>query len=773
MSSAADPGRDPGRDPATTIHDVLRSGGVRSVFQAIVDLGTGEVAAYEALARGPVGPLQAPGALFTAARGAGLLAELDRACRSAAFRGASDLGLLAPLTVFVNVEPEVLDGAPLSELLAIADAAPGDLRVVVEITERALAARPAELLQTVERVRDLGWGIALDDVGAEPASLAFMSLLSPDVVKLDMSLVQGRPSPRVAEVMAAVHAYAERTGALVLAEGIETEQHLATARALGATLAQGWYFGRAEEHPAPPASVRPLRLPSAVACGGASAPTSPFDCLPAGTVLRTAPKRLLVEVSKQLEREGRRLGETCVVASTFQYSQHFTPATALRYRDLVDRVGFVCAIGEGLPLEPVPGLRGGSLDQGDPLLGEWDVVVLSPHVATALLARDLGDVGPEMDRTFEYALTHDRETVAAAGRQLLLRVARRTGPEPTPVTTRVTTPAPVASVTVAVSESVTEPLTGEGLLRRALAASTSGVVITDMTLPDQPMVFTNAAFDRLAGFDGTALLGRNCRMLQGVDTDAAALARVRAALLAGQECHELLLNYRGPERTPWWNELHLSPVRDATGRVVQYIGVQNDVSTRVWAERELVQEQDRGRSLEARIDLLSATDPLTGLLNRRQFEDRLEAALLQARMNDRAVALLLLDLDGFRSVNDAHGHVAGDALLRVVAHRLQGRLRSSDLLARLGGDEFLVALPGLEPATAGREARRVAEQLEAAVRPPVRLPGTAADVSVSTTTGISLGPSDAEEPGRLLHLAFVHLHERKRSLRAGGVRPTR
>jgi EAL domain-containing protein (putative c-di-GMP-specific phosphodiesterase class I) len=225
--------------PVSAVGVALLTGGVRSVFQPIVDLGSARVVAFEALARGPAGPLEPPDALFAAARAVGLLAELDEACRSAAFAGASRLGPVAPHTVFVNVEPEVLDSAPLSELLTIADAPPGELRVVLEITERALAVRPAELLRTVERVRDLGWGVALDDVGADSASLALMALLRPGVVKLDLSLIQDRPSPAVAEIMHAVNAYAERSGALVLAEGIETDRHLAAARALGATSGQG------------------------------------------------------------------------------------------------------------------------------------------------------------------------------------------------------------------------------------------------------------------------------------------------------------------------------------------------------------------------------------------------------------------------------------------------------------------------------------------------------------------------------------------------------
>jgi diguanylate cyclase (GGDEF)-like protein/PAS domain S-box-containing protein len=752
-----------------TIQDVLRDGAVRSVFQPIVDMSSGAVVAYEALARGPVGRWESPAALFPAAREAGLLPELDEACRAAAFRGASDLGLTAPLSIFVNVEPEVLDGAPLSDLLAIAEGAPGELRIVVEITERALAARPAELLRTVERVRELGWGVALDDVGAEPASLAFMSLLRPDVVKLDLSLVQGRPGPHVAEIMNAVNSYAERSGALLLAEGIETERHLATARALGAVLGQGWYFGRPSAAPAVPAGVTGLRLPPTPVMSSATA-SSPFSHLPDDVVLRRAPKRLLVELSKQLEREAMRLGETCVVAATFQYSQHFTVSTAQRYRDLIERVGFVCALGENLPVEPVPGLRGAPLEPHDPIVGEWDVAVLSPHFGAALLARDLGDSGPDMDREFEYALTYQRDVVTRATHELLLRVAPRRSFEPVdPAAGAVAVPAPVVydpsavvSASAVANQLVvaTGPVdTADALVRRALASTTSGVTITDMTAPDQPIIFVNRAFERLSGLPAAELLGRNCRLLQGIDTDQAAVSRIRAALDAGEECLVQFVNYRGVDQVPWWNELSLSPVRDGSGRVVQYVGVQNDVTKRVEAERALIEERDRARSYLSRIEELAHTDPLTGLMNRRRFEDRFEAALLDSRLDDSTVALLFMDLDGFKAVNDRLGHSAGDALLKVVARRLRARLRGTDLVARLGGDEFVVGLTGLARAVAEAEAQAVARELTELLARPTRLGD--ADISVTASIGVSASLLGVESFGSMLHEADMRMYALK------------
>lgn len=401
------------------IEDVVAGQQVRTVFQPIVHLDTGSLAGYEALSRGPAGELENPVAMFAAAQSAGLLAELDELCRETALRTAIAAGIAAPLTLFVNVEPGVVELRPLVELATIAKSAPERLNLVLELTERALGSRPAELLETVQHLRSAGWRIALDDVGAEDMSMAFMSLLRPDIIKLDLQLVQRRPNPAIAEIMNAVNAHAERTGCLLLAEGIEDEKHLAMARALGARLGQGWMFGR----PTPIlATLRPAKGLDLPRLTESPTKASPFKCLPGTMQLRLSGKPLLIEVSKHLERQAAELGSTCILLTTFQHAKHFTSSTERRYRALAAKVGFVAAIGEGISPHPAPGVRGGDLSADDPLHSEWDIVVLAPHFAAALIARDLGDTGPGMERSFEFALTYDRETVTAAAASLMSRI---------------------------------------------------------------------------------------------------------------------------------------------------------------------------------------------------------------------------------------------------------------------------------------------------------------------------------------------------------------
>jgi len=401
---------------------LIREGGIRSLYQPIVELDSGRVVGYEALARGPAGTrLEAPKDLFATARSVDRVEDLDWACRRAALGGALEGNLRAPLTLFANVEPEAVGAPPPPELTALYERAEGSLRVVVEITERALAAKPAELLRTVERVRRRGWAIALDDVGADRYSLALMPFLKPDVVKLDLRLIQDRPSTEIAEVVNAVNAEVERTGGSVLAEGIEHEEHLATAIAMGATLGQGWLFGRPgplPQGPAPTGRAVPFLE------GRQEQPEStPGQVAKRSRPARVATKRHLVAVSRHLEDQAETFGETAVLLSSFQTGARFSPATRRRYEELAERAAFVAAFGLEMGEEPAPGVRGATIEREDPLVDEWGVAVVAPHFAAVLAACDLGDDGPDLERRFEFVVTYDRDLVLEAASLLMARIS--------------------------------------------------------------------------------------------------------------------------------------------------------------------------------------------------------------------------------------------------------------------------------------------------------------------------------------------------------------
>ncbi|HYN17205.1 MAG TPA: EAL domain-containing protein, partial [Actinomycetes bacterium] len=265
---------------------------VRAVFQPLIDLDSGDVVGYEALARGPAGSsLEPPGALFAAAYGSGRVAELDWACRAAAFDAAVAAGLDPALRLFVNCEPVSLGVPCPDDLWPVVDVAERRLRVVMEVTERAVARDPGGLLGAVARARAVGWGVALDDVGAEPDSLAVMPFVRPDVIKLDLRLVQGRTTAEVARIVNAVRAQAELTGARILAEGIETRRHAEVARTMGATIGQGWLYGRPGVLPT---GSRPTRAAVDLLQEPAPADTrTPFEVVAAERATERAPKDLL------------------------------------------------------------------------------------------------------------------------------------------------------------------------------------------------------------------------------------------------------------------------------------------------------------------------------------------------------------------------------------------------------------------------------------------------------------------------------------------------
>jgi EAL domain-containing protein (putative c-di-GMP-specific phosphodiesterase class I) len=398
--------------------------GIRSVYQPIVRLADRRVIGHEALARGPAGsPLELPETLFATARREGQETTLDWECWRAALRGGLEGGIGPARALFVNVEPSSATswvpeiGDPLLE------EALHRFPLVVELTERALPNHTTDLIPLAEDLRRRGARIALDDVGSDPRSLALMPFLRPDVIKLDLGLLHNSPSREIAEVVHAVNAESERTGALILAEGIETEEHLRRALALGAAYGQGWLFGRPgvlRRIPEPSESIFPLPPDAARILPNER---TPFEIVAAKRPLRRADKGLLLELSLSIERQTVNQGSAAVVISSFQEASYFSPETAVRYAKLAEDAALVAALGVGMDSTPAPGVRGVHLAADEALRGEWNVTVLGPHFGAAFVARDLGDTGPDRERRFDFALTHDRELVTEVARSMMRRLS--------------------------------------------------------------------------------------------------------------------------------------------------------------------------------------------------------------------------------------------------------------------------------------------------------------------------------------------------------------
>jgi len=194
--------------------------------------------------------------------------------------------------------------------------------------------------------------------------------------------------------------------------------------------------------------------------------------------------------------------------------------------------------------------------------------------------------------------------------------------------------------------------------------------------------------------------------------------------------------------------------RDAAGRALRLVGTDVDITRQRAAEDELRQRAE--------------FDTLTGLPNRALFSDRITGAMARAARSGHGLALLFIDVDHFKTVNDTHGHAAGDEVLRVVAQRLRGAVRDADTVARLAGDEFTLILEGL---AAQEEARAVAAKVVAVLRPPLMFEGTS--ISVSVSVGVAFLSDTDREPADLLRRADDALYEAKHRGRNGYVMETK
>jgi diguanylate cyclase (GGDEF)-like protein/PAS domain S-box-containing protein len=296
---------------------------------------------------------------------------------------------------------------------------------------------------------------------------------------------------------------------------------------------------------------------------------------------------------------------------------------------------------------------------------------------------------------------------------------------------------------------VTDRVAAEQKLRlheRALEATVNAVVITTGRRHQYSIVHVNPAFERITGYSAADAIGKNCRFLQGDDINQPELATLRALLVAQQEGRVTLRNYR-KDGSLFYNELHVSPVRNAKGHVTHFVGVLNDIT-----ETRRYQEE-----LEHHVN----HDALTGLANRHLLQDRLQQALFRSGRRELQCAVMFLDLDHFKLVNDGLGHHAGDVLLKNVAQELIGILRPEDTVARFGGDEFVLVASEVDNLT---DVTDIAERIVSRLSVPVMIENQ--EISVSASIGIAIFPLDGESVEELLKnadAAMYHAKERGRN----------
>jgi len=261
--------------------------------------------------------------------------------------------------------------------------------------------------------------------------------------------------------------------------------------------------------------------------------------------------------------------------------------------------------------------------------------------------------------------------------------------------------------------------------------------------PELPMIYISQNIASL-GYDAAEFVNTPTRYQQIIPQEDLQALRVSIMGLVHENAAPALLEFRlltqaGAER---WFENHCTPVRDGEGRVIEIEGILTDITER--------------KAAEQRIALLARTDALTGVANRRTFAERLFQAVAAARRGAHGFAVLYLDLDRFKEINDTQGHQAGDRMLQQIGQRLRSNTRAADVVARLGGDEFaIVQGEVMEPTAAGQFAQKLIDVISA----PYTI--DAQELHIGVSVGIALYNSDVGQPEELLAQADQALYHAK------------
>ncbi len=381
-------------------------------FAPIRRLSDGALAAAELQVRGPSG--SALGTAESLRRAARMMQQehaLDRHKLSfAASDTAQMIADVLPLLVMVDLGS--VDQADLENSLE---------RLAVSVRPEEMLADPQRTLRKIDGARRAGRVICVDGFGVSEYAVTMLSLIEPDIIVTGPELLTRTSEPAMARLAHALAAHVERSHAVVIAEGVDTDALRLAAQTIGATYGFGALYPPVAD-PAAFLDEAVVPLPDApVWSTPAADTTTPYRIGSAGHPPRRGTKRLLVEMSKALEMQASAAGGSVIVLGTFQHARNFTTRTAARWKRLADVAGLAGVYGVGLAPMVDGNVIHAPLDESDDIVNEWNVAVLSPHFCALLAARDLHDEGPEMERTFDFVQSYERLTVTQAVHSILSR----------------------------------------------------------------------------------------------------------------------------------------------------------------------------------------------------------------------------------------------------------------------------------------------------------------------------------------------------------------
>ncbi len=253
------------------------------------------------------------------------------------------------------------------------------------------------------------------------------------------------------------------------------------------------------------------------------------------------------------------------------------------------------------------------------------------------------------------------------------------------------------------------------VLSTAIDQSPTSILITG---PDNVIEYVNPHFSKLTGYTPEEVIGQTPKISHSGLTDPAVYRAMWSCLERGEAWTGELANRRKSGEL-YWEEVHIAPVKDAAGKLIHYVAVKLDITERIEAHQRLTQ--------------MAHYDTLTHLPNRALFYERVTQGLALARRNGSELALMFIDLDRFKPINDEHGHAVGDLILQEAAARMSAGLRDADTVGRIGGDEFVVLLLDVQDEAS---AVMVANKIRAALNAPFEVAGKT--LYISSSIGIAL-----------------------------------